>query len=123
MLLKGRHPACAVGSVVAVVAMTVSLFVVAAPAGASPSPINATNSQINSLQARAQALAEQITTDQNQVSVAAEQYDEQTVLLQLDQATLAKTKSQLKATRRRACSGASPRSDRGDRGLRDRRRT
>jgi cell wall-associated NlpC family hydrolase len=74
--------------------------VVAAPAGASPSPINGTNSQISSLQARAQALAEQITTDQNEVSVDAEQYDEDTVLLQEDQITLAKTLRQLKATRK-----------------------
>ncbi len=100
MLLKRRHPTCEVGSVVAVVALAVSLFVVAAPAGASPGPINRTNSQINSLQARAQALAEEITTDQNKVSIAAEQYDEQTVLLHEDQATLAKTESRLKATRR-----------------------
>ena len=100
MLLKRRHPACAVGSAVAVVALAASLFVVAAPAGASPGPINRTNSQINSLQARAQALAEQITSDQNKVSVAAEQYDEQTVLVQEDQAKLAKTEVQLKATRR-----------------------
>ena len=100
MLLKRRHPACAVGSAVAVVALAASLFVVAAPAGASPGPINRTNSQINSLQARAQALAEQITSDQNKVSVAAEQYDEQTVLVQEDQAKLAKTEVQLQATRR-----------------------
>jgi cell wall-associated NlpC family hydrolase len=100
MLLKRRHPACAVGSAVAVVALAASLFVVAAPAGASPGPVNRTNSQINSLQARAQALAEQITTDQNKVSVAAEQYDEQTVLVQEDQAKLAKTEVQLQATRR-----------------------
>jgi len=89
MLHKGRLP-FRTGSVVAVVALAVSLFVVDAPAGASPSPINRTNSQINSLQARAQALAEEITTDQNKVSTAAEQYDEQTVLLQQDQASLAK---------------------------------
>ncbi|MGO9149029.1 MAG: NlpC/P60 family protein [Acidimicrobiales bacterium] len=100
MLLKRRRPACAVGSAVAVVALAASLFVVAAPAGASPGPINRTNSQINSLQARAQALAEQITTDQNKVSVAAEQYDEQTVLVQEDQAKLANTEIQLKGTRR-----------------------
>jgi cell wall-associated NlpC family hydrolase len=74
--------------------------VVTAPAGASPSPINATNSQISSLQARAQALAEQITNDQNEVSVDAETYDEDTVLLQLDRASLAKTDRQLKATRK-----------------------
>jgi cell wall-associated NlpC family hydrolase len=80
--------------------LAASLFVVAAPAGASPGPINRTNSQINSLQARAQALAEQITSDQNKVSVAAEQYDEQTVLVQEDQAKLAKTEVQLQATRR-----------------------
>ena len=99
MLHKRRRP-CRAGSVVAVVALAVSLFVVDAPAGASPSPINRTNSQINSLQARAQALAEEITSEQNKVSMAAEQYDEQTVLLQEDQATLAKTEHQLKATRR-----------------------
>jgi cell wall-associated NlpC family hydrolase len=73
--------------------------VVATPAGATPSPINRTNSQIGSLQARAEALAEQITTDQNLVSAEAEQYDEETVLLQEDQATLAKTQLRLKATR------------------------
>src|ERR1039458_7158763 len=100
MLLKRRHATCEVGPVIAVVALAVSLFVVGAPAGASPGPINRTNSQINSLQARAQALAEEITTDQNKVSIAAEQYDEQTVLLHEDQATLAKTESRLKATRR-----------------------
>jgi len=99
MLHKRRRP-CRAGSVVAVVAVAVSLFVVDASAGASPSPINRTNSQISSLQARAEALAEEITSDQNKVSTAAEQYDEQTVLLQEDQATLAKTERELKATRR-----------------------
>lgn len=99
MLLKGRH-SCALPSVVAVVAFAASLFVVAVPAGASPGPLNRTNSQINSLQARAQALAEQITTDQGKVSAAAEQYDEETVFLQEDRVTLAKTDRRLKATRR-----------------------
>ena len=99
MLLKRRRP-CAVGSVIAVIALAVSLFVVATPAGASPGPINRTNSQINSLQARAQALAEQITNDQAKVSGAAEQYDEQTVFLQEDRATLVKTDDRLKTTRR-----------------------
>jgi cell wall-associated NlpC family hydrolase len=99
MLLKRRHP-CAAESVIAVIALAVSLFVVAAPAGASPGPINRTNSQINSLQARAQALAEQITNDQAKVSGAAEQYDEQTVFLQEDRATLVKTDDRLKTTRR-----------------------
>jgi len=37
MLLKRRCP-CAAGSVIAVIALAVSLFVVAAPAGASPGP-------------------------------------------------------------------------------------
>ena len=99
MLLKRRRP-CAVGSVIPVIALAVSLFVVATPAGASPGPINRTNSQINSLQARAQALAEQITNDQAKVSGAAEQYDEQTVFLQEDRATLVKTDNRLKETRR-----------------------
>ena len=99
MLLKRRRP-YAVGSVIVVIALAVSLFVVATPVGASPGPINRTNSQINSLQARAQALAEQITNDQAKVSGAAEQYDEQTVLLQEDRATLVKTDDRLKTTRR-----------------------
>jgi len=99
MLHKRRRPN-AVGRVVVVGSLAISLFVVATPAGASPGPINRTNSQINSLQVRAQALAEQITADQNKVSVAAEQYDEQTVFLEQDQATLVKTERQLKATRR-----------------------
>jgi cell wall-associated NlpC family hydrolase len=99
MLLKRRRP-YAVGSVIVVIALAVSLFVVATPVGASPGPINRTNSQINSLQARAQALAEQITNDQAKVSGAAEQYDEQTVFLQEDRATLVKTDDRLKTTRR-----------------------
>ena len=99
MLLKRRRP-CAVGSVIPVIALAVSLFVVATPAGASPGPINRTNSQINSLQARAQALAEQITNDQAKVSGAAEQYDEQTVFLQEDRAMLVKTDNRLKEIRR-----------------------
>ena len=70
-----------------------------APSGASPSPINRTNSQISTLQTHAQALAEQITTDQNKVSVDAEAYDEYTVLVQQDQLKLAKIERQLKATR------------------------
>jgi cell wall-associated NlpC family hydrolase len=89
-----------VGPVAAVLALTGSLFVAAAPAGATPSPINRTNSQISSLQARAKALALQITSDQNEVSVAAEEYDEDTVSLQEDQLTLARTEGQLKQTRR-----------------------
>ena len=99
MLLKRRHP-CAAESVIAVIALAVSLFVVATPVGASPGPINRTNSQINSLQARAQALAEQITNDQAKVSGAAEQYDEQTVFLQEDRAMLVKTDNRLKEIRR-----------------------
>ncbi|MGD0943988.1 MAG: C40 family peptidase [Acidimicrobiales bacterium] len=89
-----------VGPVAAVLALTGSLFVAAAPAGATPSPINRTNSQISSLQARARALALQITSDQNEVSVAAEEYDEDTVSLQEDQLTLARTEGQLKQTRK-----------------------
>jgi len=99
MLLKRRRP-YAVGSVIVVIALAVSLFVVATPVGASPGPINRTNSQINSLQARAQALAEQITNDQAKVSGAAEQYDEQTVFLQEDRAMLVKTDNRLKEIRR-----------------------
>ena len=56
-----------------------------------PTSINRTTSQIDSLQARAQTLAQRITNDQTKVSIAAEQYDEETILLQKDQATLAKT--------------------------------
>jgi cell wall-associated NlpC family hydrolase len=89
-----------VGPVAAVLALAGSLFVAAAPAGATPSPINRTNSQISSLQARARALALQITSDQNEVSVAAEEYDEDTVSLQEDQLTLARTEGQLKQTRK-----------------------
>ena len=95
-----RHPIARVGSLAVAFALTASLFVVAEPAGATPSPINRTNSQINSLQARAQALAEEITTDQNEVSVAAENYDEDTVLFQEDQATLLKTLRELTLTER-----------------------
>ena len=81
--------------------MTASLFVVPSQAGAAPpTSINRTNSQIDSLQARAQTLAQRITNDQTKVSVAAEQYDEETILLQKDQATLAKTVKELTATRR-----------------------
>jgi cell wall-associated NlpC family hydrolase len=74
--------------------------VAGAPAGATPSPINGTNSQISSLQVRARALALQITRDQNEVSVAAEEYDEDTVTLQEDQLTLARTEGQLTQTRK-----------------------
>ncbi|MGA3354301.1 MAG: hypothetical protein ABSD85_14115 [Acidimicrobiales bacterium] len=98
MLLKRGEHQKPIGAAVAALAMVSSLFVVEAPAGASPSPINRTNSQISSLQTRAQALAEQITTDQNEVSVDAEAYDEYTVDVQLDQLNLAKTERQLKAT-------------------------
>jgi cell wall-associated NlpC family hydrolase len=99
MLLKrGRQRnVCAV---VVALALSGSLFVVAEPSGAAPGPVAQTNSQINSLQERAQALAEQITTDQNKVSVAAEAYDEDTVVLQEDKLKLAKTQRQLKATRK-----------------------
>ena len=100
MLHKRGGRGSTVGPVAVVLALTGSLFVVTAPAEASPSPINGTNSQISSLQARAQALAEQITNDQNQVSVDAEQYDEDTVLLQQDEVILAKTERQLTATRK-----------------------
>ena len=93
------------------------------PAGASPSPINRTNSQINSLQARAQTLAEEITSDQNKVSTAAEQYDEQTVLLQQDRATLAKTEHLLQATRREVVAARVRGTVGGDRGICDRQRT
>ena len=89
LLVRGRQRhICAV---VAVLALTGSLFVVTEPSGAAPSPIDRTNSQISSLQARAEALAQKITTDQNKVSVAAEAYDMDTVLLQQDQLKLTKT--------------------------------
>ena len=85
---------------VAILALASSLFVVGAPAEATPSPINRTNSQISSLQARAQALAEQITTDQNKVSADSEAYDEYTVIVQQDRIKLATTGRELKATRK-----------------------
>ena len=95
---RGEHQ-IAIGAVAATLALVGSLFVVEAPAKASPSPINRTNSQIGSLQTRAQALAEQITTDQNKVSVDAEAYDEYTVDVQLDQLKLVKIERQLQQTR------------------------
>ncbi|MGA2528818.1 MAG: C40 family peptidase [Acidimicrobiales bacterium] len=98
MLLKRGEHRKRIGAVVATLALVGSLFVVEAPAGASPSPINRTNSQIGSLKTRAQALAEQITTDQNKVSVDAEAYDEYTVDVELDQIKLAKVEHQLKTT-------------------------
>jgi cell wall-associated NlpC family hydrolase len=98
LLTRGRQRNAL--AVVAVLALTGSLFVVAEPSGAAPSPIDRTNSQISTLQARAQALAERITTDQNKVSVAAEAYDMDTVLLQQDKLKLAKVQRQLKATRK-----------------------
>jgi cell wall-associated NlpC family hydrolase len=97
MLLKRGGHRRSVGAVAAL-ALLCSLFVVEAPSGASPGPINRTNSQITSLQERAQALAEQISTDQNEVSADAEAYDEYTVLVQQDRLKLAKTDRQLKAT-------------------------
>jgi cell wall-associated NlpC family hydrolase len=100
MWLMRRNPARTVGPLVAVAALATSLFVVVAPAGATSNPINRTNSQISSLQARAEALAQQITDDQDEVASAAEQYDEETVLVQEDQLKLAKTKAQLKVTER-----------------------
>jgi cell wall-associated NlpC family hydrolase len=99
MLLKRGEHQIAIGAVAATLALVGSLFVVEAPAKASPSPINRTNSQIGSLKTRAQALAEQITTDQNKVSVDAEAYDEYTVDVQLDQLKLAKIERQLQQTR------------------------
>jgi cell wall-associated NlpC family hydrolase len=84
----------------AILALVSSLFVVEAPAEGMPSPINRTNSQISSLEARAQALAEQITTDQNKVSADSEAYDEYTVLVQQDGIKLAATGRELKATRK-----------------------
>jgi len=98
LLTRGRQRNAL--AVVAVLALTGSLFVVTEPSGAAPSPIDRTNSQISTLQARAQALAERITTDQNKVSVAAEAYDMDTVLLQQDKLKLAKVQRQLKATRK-----------------------
>ena len=100
MLHKRGSLGGTVGPVATVLALTGSLFVAGAPAGATPSPINGTNSQISSLQVRARALALQITRDQNEVSVAAEEYDEDTVTLQEDQLTLARTEGQLTQTRK-----------------------
>ena len=78
-----------------------SFVVLTVPAGASPpNSIDRTSSQIDSLQARADRLAQQITSDQNEVTVEAEQYDEQTVLLQKDRLKLAATLRQLRTTRR-----------------------
>lgn len=76
----------------AAVALAASLVVAAAPAGATspgPTPIS---SQINSLKTRAAAIANQVTADQNQVQIAAETYDEETILVQKDAKTLAATK-------------------------------
>ena len=98
MLLKRGEHQSYIGAVIAVLALVSSLFVVEAPSGASPNPINRTNSQISSLEARANALALQITTDQNLVSAAAEAYDEYTVEVQLDRLKLAKTARQLSST-------------------------
>ena len=97
LLMRGGHRRTA-GTVVVLV-LVCSLFVVEAPSGASPGPINRTNSQISSLNVRAQALAEQISTDQNEVSADAEAYDEYTVLVQQDRLKLAKTERQLISTK------------------------
>ena len=89
------------GTVAAVVALVASFVVLTVPAGASPpNSIDRTSSQIDSLQVRADRLAQQITSDQNEVTVEAEQYDEQTVLLQKDRLKLATTLRQLRTTRR-----------------------
>ncbi len=89
------------GTVAAVVALVASFVVLTVPAGASPpNSIDRTSSQIDSLQVRADRLAQQITSDQNEVTVEAEQYDEQTVLLQKDRLKLAATLRQLRTTRR-----------------------
>ena len=89
------------GVVAAVVALVASFVVLTVPAGASPpNSIDRTSSQIDSLQVRADRLAQQITSDQNEVTVEAEQYDEQTVLLQKDRLKLATTLRQLRTTRR-----------------------
>jgi cell wall-associated NlpC family hydrolase len=85
---------------VAVLALVSSLFVVEAPTGATPSPINATNSQISSLEVRAQALAEEITNDQNKVDADSEAYDEYTVLVGEDQLKLKAIGRELKSTRK-----------------------
>jgi len=67
MLLKRRRP-CAVGVRHSVIALAVSLFVVAhAPAGASPGPINRTKLADQLSPSPSQALAEQITNDQAKV--------------------------------------------------------
>lgn len=81
-------------------AFIISFFTVAIPASSAGNPITQTNSQISALQQRAQALADQITTDQNTVQVDAETYDEDTVILQQDRIILARTDRQLKATRK-----------------------
>jgi cell wall-associated NlpC family hydrolase len=92
---KGRFAAVASAGIV--IFATVALLATSTPAAASGSP---TPSQISALQQRANALAAQLSADQNKIQVAAEAYDEALIVLGRDQARLRRTRRQLAALRK-----------------------
>jgi len=91
---RGRWAALAVAATVLV--STVAILGTAGSASASgPTP-----GQINNLRKQANALANELTTDQDDIQAAAEAYDEALITLAQDQARLRRTRAALAVLRR-----------------------
>jgi cell wall-associated NlpC family hydrolase len=96
--LHRRRRLAAIASAATVILGTIALGT-STPASASASGAP-TPAQIASLQQRADALAAQLSTDQNNIQVAAEAYDEALIVLGQDRAKLRHTEAQLAILRK-----------------------
>jgi cell wall-associated NlpC family hydrolase len=89
--LRPRGRLATIATTATVVLGSLALLSAGTPASASaPTP-----GQISSLQQKANALAAQLSADQNKIQVAAEGYDESLIVLGRDRATLRRTDAQL----------------------------
>lgn len=94
-----RHSAGRFAAIAVAATMAASAFAVVGTPGAA-SASGPTPGQIDRLQQQANALAAQLTTDQNKIQAAAEAYDEALITLGQDRARLRRTRAALAVLRR-----------------------
>ncbi|MGA2209749.1 MAG: C40 family peptidase [Acidimicrobiales bacterium] len=95
---RGRYFTRRFAAVAAATSMAVSTVAVLSNAGPAAAA-GPTAGQISTLQQRADALAAQLTADENKIQVAAEAYDEAVVALGIDRARLQRTEAHLASLR------------------------
>jgi len=96
---RGQHPPRTYAAIALAVTMAASAFTVLGTSGAV-SASTPTTGQIDRLQQQANALAARLTTDQNDIQVAAEAYDEALITLGHDRTKLRHTQGVLATLRK-----------------------